>query len=285
MESIHETQREIWDEIAPEWSKFRSEPYKKVLRFLDNLNKYNRNNKDNKNKRFTERKSGGINIGDFGGGSGRHLISDWNNLKEGKNFKEGKRDSIINIDGIGSIINKGSRIIRSNKVNKSKVINSNSKIEKNWYVVDFSKEMIALAKKRAKKLGIKAKFYVNDLEKMPFTDNFFDVGIFVAVLQCIPGEEKRKKVVEELFRVMKPNGEMFVSVWNKDSSWFRNKPKEKFIDWRDKGKRYYYLYDEKEIHDLFKEIGFKIKRKFIPEKNISFVVEKTAKFINKDALF
>lgn len=30
--------------------------------------------------------------------------------------------------------------------------------------------------------------------------------------------------------------------------------KEKMINWRDKGKRYYYLYEEKEVHDLFKKV-------------------------------
>jgi len=53
--------------------------------------------------------------------------------------------------------------------------------------------------------------------------------------------------------------------------------KEKYITWRNKGKRYYYLFDEKEIHNLFKSVGFKIKKRYEPERNIIFIAEKPEK--------
>ncbi len=156
--------------------------------------------------------------------------------------------------------------------------------QKKLYLIDFSEKMIDLAKKKAKKRDIESKFYVNDLEKTSFTDNFFDAGIFVSVLHSIPKKEKRENVVKEIFRVMKPNREVMVSVWNKNSSWFKNKPKEIYMGWRNKGKRYHYLYDEEEIHRLFKEVGFKIKERFIPERNIVFIVKKPSKLMNKNII-
>jgi len=80
---------------------------------------------------------------------------------------------------------------------------------------------------------------------------------------------------------MKPRAEVLVSVWNKNSSWFKNKPKEKYIEWTGKGKRYYYFYDEEEIYKLFKETGFKIKKKFVPKRNIFFIAKKPLMLINK----
>jgi ubiquinone/menaquinone biosynthesis C-methylase UbiE len=142
------------------------------------------------------------------------------------------------------------------------------------YLADFSKKMIEFAKKRAEEKKIPAEFFVADLTKLPFENNFFDSAICIALLHCVEGESTRKKVIEELFRVLKPGAEAEIAVWNKDSKKFKNSPKEKYVKWRDKGARYYYLYDEKEIHELFKSIGFKIKKRFVPQRNIIFIAEK-----------
>lgn len=143
------------------------------------------------------------------------------------------------------------------------------------YLVDFSRKMIELAKKRAKEKEIEAEFKVADLKKLPFPDNFFDSSIAIAVFHCIKGENKREKAVKELFRVLKPGAKAEIGVWNKNTRWFRNSKKERCVKWRDKGERYYYLFDEKEIHDLFKRAGFKIVSKEEPMRMIIFIVQKS----------
>ena len=80
--------------------------------------------------------------------------------------------------------------------------------------------------------------------------------------------------MQELFRVLKPKAQAFIGVWDKNSKRFKNSTKEKRIKWRDKGKRYYYLFDEKEIHDLFRNAGFKIKSTDNFRMMINFVAEK-----------
>jgi ubiquinone/menaquinone biosynthesis C-methylase UbiE len=142
------------------------------------------------------------------------------------------------------------------------------------WLVDFSKKMIKFAKEKAKKNKIQAEFFVSDLTKLPFKDDFFDSAVAIASLHCIEGKENREKAIKELFRVLKKGAEADIAVWNKDSKKFKNSPKEKYVRWKDKGKRYYYLFDEKEIHELFKKTGFRIKEKFTPKKNIRFIVEK-----------
>lgn len=127
------------------------------------------------------------------------------------------------------------------------------------FLVDFSKEMIKYAKENAKKKKIRADFIVSDLTSLPFKDNFFDSAIAIASIHCIEGEKNRKKALKELYRVLKVKANAIITIWNKNSRWFKNSGKDKKIKWREKGERYYYLYDKLEILELLSEAGFKIK--------------------------
>jgi len=143
------------------------------------------------------------------------------------------------------------------------------------YLVDFSKEMLKLAKKKAKKEKVDAEFFVSDMEKLPFEDNFFDGAISIAALHCVKGKIKRKKILKELLRVLKPKAQAQIGIWNFDSKRFKNAPKQKFVAWRDKGKRYYYLYTKDEIYKEIEQIGFKITFKENPSfAMINFIVQK-----------
>ena len=74
---------------------------------------------------------------------------------------------------------------------------------------------------------------------------------------------------------MKKGGKAYIGVWNFQSKRFNQKKgKEKIVGWRDKGKRYYYLFDEKEVHDLFRSVSFKIVSSHNSEMMINFIVEK-----------
>ncbi|MBI2056994.1 class I SAM-dependent methyltransferase [Candidatus Pacearchaeota archaeon] len=142
------------------------------------------------------------------------------------------------------------------------------------FLVDFSKEMLKLAEKKAKKEKINAEFKQANIWEIPYENEFFDYAICISALHCVETPEKRKKSVEELYRVLKKGGKAEIGVWNIKSKRFKNSPKEKYVGWTDKGKRYYYLYDEKEVHNLFKKIGFKIISTHNSEMMINFVVGK-----------
>ncbi len=150
------------------------------------------------------------------------------------------------------------------------------------FLVDFSEEMLKLAKKKAKKEKIDAEFIVSDLKKLPFKDNFFDAAICIASIHCVETKEAREKSIKELFRVLKPGTMAEISVWNKNSRRFKNSPKEKYVSWTDKGKRYYYLYDKDEIQDLFRKTGFKIIKDISHSVNIDFIMEKQTKKLIKN---
>jgi len=149
------------------------------------------------------------------------------------------------------------------------------KIEKGkMYLVDFSGEMIRLAKQKAKKQKILADFIVADMTQLLFEDNFFDSAISISSLHCL-NPSQHESAIKELYRVLKPKAHALIGVWNKDSTRFRRyKTQEKYIGWTDKGKRYYYLFYEDEIHNLFKRAGFKIISMHNSPLMINFIVEK-----------
>ena len=143
------------------------------------------------------------------------------------------------------------------------------------HLVDFSKEMLKLAKNKSKREKINAEFKQANLWEIPYENEFFDYAISISALHCVETSEQREKVVRELYRVLKKGGKAEIGVWNIKSKRFKNiKGKEKYVKWTDKGERYYYLYDEKEIHELFKKIGFKIISTHNSEMMINFIVGK-----------
>jgi len=133
-----------------------------------------------------------------------------------------------------------------------------------WYAVDFSSKMLEYARKSARKKNVKAKFFKATASEMPFEDDFFDAAIFISTLHCIEGEKARKRALKELYRVMKKNTELMITVWDKSRSRqkeFENIGREFYMDWKSQGKafkRYIYLYEQKELEKEVKKAGFKV---------------------------
>jgi len=188
------------------------------------------------------------------------IAQEWHNFKQ----KPSENVSEFLEAQVGNILDLGSGSGRHlKKIKKGKM-----------WLVDFSEKMIGLAKKKAKKEKIPAEFSEARLDKLPFQDGFFDGAICISSLHCLETKKEREKAVKELFRVLKKDGTALVGVWNKSSERFKKSPKERFVRWRDKGARFYYLYEPEEIYSLFEKKGFEIAEKFPPERMISFVARK-----------
>jgi len=141
--------------------------------------------------------------------------------------------------------------------------------------IDFSENMIYNAIKTSKKNRIDAHFIVGN-ENLPFRNNFFDSIVFLSSLQCM---KNRAHALNECKRVLKEDGIILISVWNR---WqWRFFPKniftsEFFIKWRKKDStyyRYYHLYSKNEIEKEMKM--FKIEKVKIVEGNIFILGIKT----------
>jgi len=97
-------------------------------------------------------------------------------------------------------------------------------------------------------------------------DDFFDWVVFCSgFCHCVDSAEKRKKSIEEVYRVLKFGGEAIISSWGVNSPRLKNKEKECFVPWtsRDEKKkvnRYTYVYDLDELVGLCESVGLRLLR-------------------------
>ena len=149
-----------------------------------------------------------------------------------------------------------------------------SKNKFDCYVLDFSKNMIKNAKESFKKNNLKAIFKQGELTKIQFRNNTFDYIICLASFHHLNKKEQDISL-KEIKRVLKPNGKLFIAVWNKWQPRFIFKSKEQMIPWKFKEntyQRYYYLFNIFEFRNLLKKHNFKIKKSYV-DKNISVLAE------------
>jgi tRNA (uracil-5-)-methyltransferase TRM9 len=146
------------------------------------------------------------------------------------------------------------------------------KAELELYGVDYAGEMLRLAGEYARKFKFAVHLCRADVACLPFASNTFDYAISVATLHHLPTPEARRRAFGELYRVLKPGGEAFVTVWNKTQLRFLFSPREVNVPWRMKTvtlQRYYYLFTYGEFARLATGAGFNVLRSE-PEKTYHF---------------
>ncbi len=143
------------------------------------------------------------------------------------------------------------------------------------YGVDFSKNLLNYARQNAKKIGREVELKKMQNEIIPYPDNYFDYALCTAVLHCIDSKKKRQKLIKEIYRVLKPRGEILISVWSRNEKRLKNRPKETYVPWTSAGvkKRYTYIYDKQELLQEIKDAGFKIK-KAVEDREIKVIGKK-----------
>ncbi len=147
-----------------------------------------------------------------------------------------------------------------------------------FYLVDFSSNMLELAKKNAKKKRLTVFLRKSEFREMRFREDFFDSVIFISALHCVEKEKDREETLKAIYKVLKQKGKLLISVWNKNSKRFGSSKKEVSMNWKGKGKRYYYFYERNELEDLLKKVGFKILN-IEENNNLNFIVEKPKQII------
>ena len=141
----------------------------------------------------------------------------------------------------------------------------------NYFGIDNSEKLIEIAKSKYPE----GNFQVAGALSLPFSNNFFDKIFSIAVLHHIPSKKLQLQFLKEAKRVLKPGGILVLTVWN-----FRELEefflifkstilkllglsKLDFGDflepWGKKTKRYYHYFLKKELIDLVKKSGFKIR--------------------------
>ena len=127
--------------------------------------------------------------------------------------------------------------------------------------VDSSPAMLKQALRYSAKYNLYVNLIAADALFLPFPNNTFDRAISVATYHHIKGREERGKAFVELKRVLKPQGEAFLTVWNYGQPRFWLKSKEQQVPWRLKEEtvyRYYYFFSYGELRKLLSKAGWEI---------------------------
>jgi len=102
--------------------------------------------------------------------------------------------------------------------------------------------------------------YIIDLEeKFPFGNNFYECIYAAEIIEHL---ERRKELLKEIYRILKPSGKLILTTPNKKSIIaFFDKVIGRFVvngKWNGHDYSHKYVYDFYEIKDLLIEVGFKI---------------------------
>ena len=105
-------------------------------------------------------------------------------------------------------------------------------------------------------LSQKISFEEADAAELPFDGESFDIIVSFSAIDHIPGEDKREKVCEEIFRVTKSGGNAIITVPNKLSifyyMWSKRKSRDTSSFW------YEHCFTPSELKKLLQNSGFKI---------------------------
>jgi tRNA (uracil-5-)-methyltransferase TRM9 len=137
------------------------------------------------------------------------------------------------------------------------------------YGLDFSGEMIKMARRYSHKFGLSVNLQVADALHLPFSDGAFEYAVAVASYHHLKGRDNQLAAMLELKRVLKPGAEAFLTVWNRCQTRFWFAGRETLVPWKTQGKiiqRYYYLFTYWEFVDLARKAGFNVLKSY-PETN------------------
>lgn len=135
--------------------------------------------------------------------------------------------------------------------------------------LDNSTELLAIARRRFPN----DKFILADARELPLADKSFDAVLLIAVVHHFLKKENRLAVFKEARRVLKNDGQLYLSVWN------LNRPKF-WCQWRGwrkavipnrhnpKIKRVYFAYTQAKLRRELESSGFTIKSIGLKGQNI-----------------
>jgi tRNA (uracil-5-)-methyltransferase TRM9 len=103
-----------------------------------------------------------------------------------------------------------------------------------------------------------------NMTSLPYSDESFDFVYCIAVLHHLKTKEERIQALNEIFRVCKKGGKIFVLVWafeQEENSKRKFKTQDELVSWksREDGNtyyRFYHLYKKSELEDEFDNTNY-----------------------------
>jgi ubiquinone/menaquinone biosynthesis C-methylase UbiE len=140
--------------------------------------------------------------------------------------------------------------------------------------VDISVEMLNIVKMKLHMKSMRNVSLVHaDVVQLPIADNMLDAVLFIASLHNIQGKEHRHAALQEVMRVLKPQGSALISVWSRwQDKYYKYFLKQFIVRSRDFGNinvywrqhnlsvpRFYHLYGKAEFLQELRDAGFRIE--------------------------
>ena len=129
--------------------------------------------------------------------------------------------------------------------------------------VDLSRGILATASDRAGERGASYALAQGDAWGLPVRDGVADLGVYVATLPHLPTREARVASLDELARVLTPDGRALVSAWSTEHDRFdRTDGFDTTVEWTLPGgeavDRFYHIYDPDEFRSDVAASGLKL---------------------------
>ena len=118
--------------------------------------------------------------------------------------------------------------------------------------LDASRELLLTGRTRATDHGFDVELLQGDAATLPLATNAVGIGVYVATLHHLPTREARRASLDELARVLDPEGRALVSAWSTAHDRFdRTDGFDTTLEWTLPGgetvDRFYHIYDPDEF--------------------------------------
>jgi 2-polyprenyl-3-methyl-5-hydroxy-6-metoxy-1,4-benzoquinol methylase len=158
--------------------------------------------------------------------------------------------------------------------------------------VDASPELIAIAKRHNAFLRYaRTDFRIADLTQADWCAGFakasFDTIVMLAVLHHVPSFDLRRRLMSDLYTLLKPNGQLVMTNWQFDRNDRQQKrivawakvgideknlePGDALLAWRrgGVGYRYCHLISKSEVLQMADQTGFRVLRQFLADADLN----------------
>ena len=113
--------------------------------------------------------------------------------------------------------------------------------------------------------------------EIPYPDNEFDFIMCIAVIHHLKNKTERINAVKELLRVLKPGGDLLITVWALESDEFSKKRRfvigDNIVPFK-KENRYYYIHDKTSFVNFCNNFNIKNNKIFWEKGNWNAVLKK-----------
>ena len=147
-----------------------------------------------------------------------------------------------------------------------------------FYGIDNCQKFVELAKE------VTPNVFLSEMTELKFENNYFDAIISIASFHHLSNYVRRLDCLSEMYRTLKPNGKILLSVWSINQS-HNPKLNNKFVygtnivPWKDNkgnivGNRYYYIFEIDEICNLINKFFNIVNHTWIHGNEV-FILEKS----------